>query len=145
MFLCDVRCHNSLKSNDTSSLKQAKNKMEKENIFHCTDKTNVRAKNGRPPTRLQRHAPASLQLDQAVGSGNPVGVSFENSISVIPLLSPVVAPPLTEISMDVVRVGCLEHQQGKGMEEKRGTANFSNYSTLLTDFQTQCKVVNRVQ
>nr|GEX24621.1 hypothetical protein [Tanacetum cinerariifolium]GEX69610.1 hypothetical protein [Tanacetum cinerariifolium] len=43
--------------------------------------------NGKPPTRLQKQAPGSLQLDET--SNEPLGFSKE----VIPLLSPLVLSP----------------------------------------------------
>ncbi|KAJ0084525.1 hypothetical protein Patl1_31284 [Pistacia atlantica] len=54
-----------------------------ENIFEKQSVSKSRTKVGKPPTRLQKHAPANLKLDES-SSGN---------VSIIPLLSPLIESP----------------------------------------------------
>ncbi|KAF8718768.1 hypothetical protein HU200_025070 [Digitaria exilis] len=53
----------------------------------------------RPPSRLQKHAPASLQLEQAAAAAGavPAAGAWGDGRAPIPLLSPLVMSPMTPV------------------------------------------------
>ncbi|KAJ7947604.1 Major viral transcription factor [Quillaja saponaria] len=111
---------------------------------------------GKPPTRLQKQAPASLQLDQAAGTtpANPYYPSPESSRA-IPLLSPLILSPqpLPGISVKENRLPGNGNNEGQGNSSAmQGTrwqhpavAPFTEPSSLFSFFQAQCGIVNRAR
>ncbi|KAJ7980814.1 Major viral transcription factor [Quillaja saponaria] len=119
-------------------------------------------KNGREakaPTRLQKHAPASLQLHTTYA--NPFIPSPESS-SAIPLLSPLILSPhqLPELKLKEIRLpgNSGSNNEGQGNEdtslspsmqgtEWRNPAEdpFTEPSSLFSFFQTQCVIVNHAR
>ncbi|GKV32943.1 hypothetical protein SLEP1_g41506 [Rubroshorea leprosula] len=106
-------------------------------------KTNV----GKPPTRLQKQAPASLQVDRVART------SFGPSDAVIPLLSPLTVSPKPlepeeygfptradkdngAAVMTMVVAGGWQHPALTGYMEN---------SAFLNLFQSKCVLVNDVQ
>ncbi|XP_015874007.1 uncharacterized protein LOC107411018 [Ziziphus jujuba] len=115
------------------------------------------AKGWKPPTRLQKKAPASLKLDQVPTSA--ANDSFNETSKAIPLLSPLVLSPqpLPEM-LEKRRFGCAADQHD--VEDKRSEAvplpadgwqhpavptTFTDPSSLFAFFQSQCVIVNPAQ
>lgn len=94
---------------------------DSENIFQKQAVSNTRTKVGKPPTRLQKHAPASLQLDQVT---NPYASSSSGNFSIIPLLSPLIESPkplaegeelkLDKTGNNEMKCSCDETKNGEG-------------------------------
>ncbi|KAF8683662.1 hypothetical protein HU200_044591 [Digitaria exilis] len=81
----------------------------------------------RPPSRLQKHAPASLQLEQAAAAGAvPAAGAWGDGRAPIPLLSPLVMSPMAPVwEADRREGGSGEHAaQGRigGEQQQRGAA-----------------------
>lgn len=110
----------------------------------------------KPPTRLQKKAPASLKFDQV--STSAANDSFNGTPKAIPLLSPLVLSPqpLPETS-EKRRFGCAEdkhHGEDKRSEavplpedgwQHPAVATFADPSSLFTFFQSQCMIINPAQ
>lgn len=121
----------------------------------------AKAKLGKPPTRLQNHAPACLQLDMVEGSAptNPFCPSPSSETSkAIPLLSPLVLSPqpLPEIvekrlceshhaNNEQNNVGERNSTSPQGGWQHPAVATFTEPSTLFAFFQSQCMLVEHVQ
>jgi hypothetical protein len=101
---------------------------------------------GKAPTRLQRHAPASLQLDKidAAASGE--------TPKAIPLLSPLVLSP--EPLPETVEKILSESENGEkrslqgspaGGWKHPAVATFTEPPNLLALLQSQCVLVDNVQ
>jgi hypothetical protein len=77
----------------------------------------------RPPSRLQKHAPASLQLEQAVasaGTGAPPAV-WGDGRAPIPLLSPLVVSPMVPV-WEADQTGGARKEGGGDQAEGRSGA-----------------------
>ncbi|KAK9065854.1 hypothetical protein SSX86_015256 [Deinandra increscens subsp. villosa] len=107
---------------------------------------NNRISTGKPPSRLQKQAPATLQLHQ-----NPNNQCQDPSKTVIPLLSPLVLSPDS-----VTEAGhCMEHSSltrgDNGNREANGKVSpvqhpvTSESSSLHTCFMSQCTILPRKQ
>lgn len=117
---------------------------DSENIFQKQAVSNTRTKVGKPPTRLQKHAPASLQLDQVT---NPYASSSSGNFSIIPLLSPLIESPkplaegeelkLDKTGNNEMKCSCDETKNG---EER--TVPVPEPSTLFSLLQSKCVTVN---
>lgn len=122
-----------------------------------------RAKTWKPPTRLQAHAPASLQLDQMTFSAS-TSINFlptTDTSKAIPLLSPLVLSPQPSQETTEELICGFDRsyeQQQDGMVDKmdvRGSPDsgwqhpavvtFADPSTLFSFFQSQCRIVNQAQ
>ncbi|XP_059431172.1 uncharacterized protein LOC132164647 [Corylus avellana] len=111
----------------------------------------VKPKAGKAPTRLQKHAPASLQLDKIPATSPFSGASGETP-KAIPLLSPLVLSP--EPLPETVEKRLSESENG---HEKRSlcspaggwkhpaVATFTEPPNLLALLQSQCVLVDNVQ
>lgn len=121
------------------------------------DQKEAKAKVGKAPTRLQKHAPASLQLDKiAVAAASvatttdPFSASGETP-KAIPLLSPLVLSP--EPFPETVENRLLESGNGerRSLDSPAGgwkhpaVAAFTEPPNLLTLLQSQCVLVDNVQ
>ncbi|XP_038706447.1 uncharacterized protein LOC120001988 [Tripterygium wilfordii] len=124
-----------------------------ENIFQrqvIEDKNKARV--GKPPTRLQKRAPASLQLDQVTNTINSCLAPMA-----IPLLSPLVIspPPLTETEEFMFPTNC---DGGKATQENMGApltmeggwqhpavAVYMEPSAIFAFFQSQCVLVDQAR
>merc|ERR1712071_167511 len=124
--------------------------------------TQAKAKEGKPPTRLQKRAPAFLQLDQAASNINNNPFSPCSDIAeAIPLLSPLVLSPqpLPEIIEKRLlgRSATLNNDDNDNVNRSGATsppggwqhpavpATFTEPSTMFTLFQSQCLLVDHVQ
>ncbi|EXC10714.1 hypothetical protein L484_025298 [Morus notabilis] len=126
-------------------------------------RTESKAKAGKPPTRLQAQAPASLRLDQMTFSAPaPANVLPAGDTSrAIPLLSPLVlSPQLLQDSTEKLTCGhdqSNEHQEegtadktnnggsGESGWQHQEAATFADPSSLFSFFQSQCMIVNPAQ
>jgi hypothetical protein len=121
------------------------------------DQKEAKAKVGKAPTRLQKHAPASLQLDKiavaaaaAAATTGPFSASGETP-KAIPLLSPLVLSP--EPFSETVEKRLLESGNGekRSLDSPAGgwkhpaVAAFTEPPNLLTRLQSQCVLVDNVQ
>jgi len=83
----------------------------------------------RPPSRLQKQAPASLQLEQGAAGAGPGAGAWGDGRAAIPLLSPLVTSPATPVweadrSGAGRREGGGEQADGRngGEQQQRGAA-----------------------
>ncbi|KAF5446868.1 hypothetical protein F2P56_032465 [Juglans regia] len=121
-----------------------------ENRSNNVSQKEGKAKVGKPPTRLQKQAPASLQLDK-------VAVYGETS-KAIPFLSPLILSPQPLPETLEIRSG----KSGSNEEEDNGAKRskalppgggwqhpavpvFTEPEALFTCFQSQCLLVDNVQ
>lgn len=113
----------------------------------------------KPPTRLQKQAPASLHLDQVSSTSMAPGGAETSSKAILPLLSPLpLSPqpwPETEEN-NTNRVSAANENAVDGGGDQRGicfaapggwqhpavAAAFPDPSTLFTFFQSQCMVTS---
>lgn len=111
----------------------------------------AKAKAGKALTRLQKHAPTSLQLDKTATTG-PFSASTSTETSkAIPLLSPLVLSP--EPLPETVEKRLLESGNGekRSLDSPAGgwkhpaVATFTEPPNLLTLLQSQCVLVDNVQ
>ncbi|ESR38138.1 hypothetical protein WN944_028116 [Citrus x changshan-huyou] len=118
-----------------------------ENIFQKQALVSSKIKIGKPPTRLQRQAPASLQLDHVSSScyANP-------NLSVIPLLSPLVVSPESLPEAEDFRFPkCDDSSEMSCSDQKKerqhaAIAGYAETSTLFNHvFQSKCVLVNDAQ
>ncbi|KAM0996165.1 hypothetical protein ACFX13_006275 [Malus domestica] len=119
---------------------------------------NLKADTGKAPTRLQRRAPVSLQLDQIASTASTNPLSNEDASMTIPLLSPVVIPSPNPVAVVIEKggdqnvrssiappfptAGGWQHPAAGGWHHP-ALAPFVDPSTLFTVFQTQCMIVNQ--
>ncbi|XP_038902307.1 uncharacterized protein LOC120088941 [Benincasa hispida] len=112
----------------------------------------------KPPTRLQKQAPASLHLDQLSSVSMSSGSADTCSKAILPLLSPLpLSPqPLPEIDGNRISANGNAADGGGGNGDQRGigfaapggwqhpavAATFPDPSTLFTFFQSQCIVTS---
>lgn len=114
---------------------------------------------GKPPTRLQKRAPASLKLDQmnaAAAGTSPFGSSGGTSPAAIPLLSPLIPSQnsFSEIE-EFVMPTWKNGNQGTGDKKAAmptpigwkhpAVPAYVEASTVFTLFQTKCLLVNDAQ
>ncbi|KAL2332155.1 hypothetical protein Fmac_019736 [Flemingia macrophylla] len=108
-------------------------------------------------TRLQKHAPASLDIDKVLKDrpSNP----FVEASKAIPLLSPLILSPqpvYADISIQVRTTpeNIIVENNGSGSVSARASStgwehpamvSFPEPSTLCSFFQKQCVFVNRAQ
>ncbi|KAL7247399.1 hypothetical protein ACSBR2_002335 [Camellia fascicularis] len=112
---------------------------------------------GKPPTRLQKKAPAALQLDQMTAIN--AGSNNDGSRSAIPLLSPLILSPLPVQLEGEDKKQLLKSIKNDGHDGEKGNDNNDNNtsaptppsqtngnvedpSSLFTFFQPQCVLVN---
>lgn len=129
-----------------------------ENSNVCRQKE-AKAKVGKPPTRLQKQAPASLQLDKVAPAVDPSAVSSETP-KAIPFLSPLELSPQPLPETVEKRSGPESgsgDQKDNGEEEKSDQVSspggwqhpaapaLADSPTLCTSFQSQCLLVDHVQ
>lgn len=117
----------------------------------------AKPKGGKPPTRLQKHAPASLQLDKVAPAVDPSAVSGETP-KAIPFLSPLVLSPqpLPETVEKRSGESGSDDQKDNGEEEKSEALSpggwqhpaapaLADPAALCTSFQSKCLLVDHVQ
>ncbi|GMI81759.1 hypothetical protein like AT1G07476 [Hibiscus trionum] len=109
-------------------------------------------KEGKPPTRLQMHAPASLELDQVkadFGTPKPAAAAA----TPIPLLTPLASPNLFPQTDEFVFPTDDSHRRAAAAipfptafawKEQAG-AGHVEVSTLFALFQNRCVIVNDAQ
>lgn len=78
----------------------------------------------RPPSRLQKHAPASLQLEQAAAAGAGTGTGAAPAVwgdgrAPIPLLSPLVVSPTVPV-WEADQAGAAARKEGGGDQLAEG-------------------------
>ncbi|KAF7120466.1 hypothetical protein RHSIM_Rhsim13G0077200 [Rhododendron simsii] len=115
-----------------------------------------------PQTRLQKQAPAALQLDQMVVDGeteNPYYCARSNeapSCCAIPLLSPLVLSPMHSREgeeEEQLVIPSARSSSGNVVDDETtitppqspDSDAFPEASSLFSFFQAQCTLVNRVQ
>lgn len=138
------------------------------------------SKGWKPPTRLQKQAPASLNLDQVAMAAAAAATSCPNNetdLKAIPLLSPLVLSPqplsagaaekrrrlaFGEDRQDNIgHDDCNERVEGEapaaasppapppnnvdGGWQHPAVPTFTDPSTLLNKFQSQCMIVNQAR
>lgn len=115
---------------------------------------NINTKGGMLPTRLQKHAPASLRLDQLTSTA--ATIPFLDASKAIPLLSPVVIESPTPMPETMEKDGNQGTSrssstapeplfQGAAGWQHPAVSAFVDPSSLLTVFQSQCMIANRAQ
>ncbi|KAE9600356.1 hypothetical protein Lal_00045424 [Lupinus albus] len=117
------------------------------------DKANM-IKKGSCPTRLQKHAPASIEIDKVFNGNNPFGEASK----AIPLLSPLIISspqPLYAGYCNNIQTPTLENNNGNHGSSHSTTSNngwehpamapFPETSSLCSVFQKQCVFVNHGQ
>jgi hypothetical protein len=117
------------------------------------NKGDLLVKRNRPPTRLQRHAPTSLDIDKVHNErpSNPFG----DSSKAIPLLSPLILSPKPLIYADITiqaRKSEISNYRDEGSRSSSSTsgsgwehpaiASYPNPSSLCNFFQKQCVFTN---
>lgn len=108
----------------------------------------------KPPTRLQKQAPASLHLDQLTSVSMSSGSADISSKAVLPLLSPLPSSPQPFPETEGNRRAANGNTVDGGYGDQRGicfappggwqhpavATTFADPSTLFTFFQSQCIV-----
>ncbi|KAI3806431.1 hypothetical protein L1987_22336 [Smallanthus sonchifolius] len=109
---------------------------------------NNRVSKGKPPTRLQKQAPATLHLHQI-----PNNQPHDTQKTVIPLLSPLVLPPpsFPEASHHEIAIGKIPPVQqtsgggGSRWQHPAMSVTVADSSSLYTCFMSQCSILPRNQ
>ncbi|KAK9022225.1 hypothetical protein V6N11_002507 [Hibiscus sabdariffa] len=112
-----------------------------------------KSKEGKPPTRLQMHAPASLELDQVKAA---LGTSKAAAATPIPLLTPVASPNLFPQKEDFVFPVDDNHRRAAAAAaatpvptafawKEPAEAAHVEITTLFALFQNRCVLVNDEQ
>lgn len=132
-------------------------------IIQTEARAKARAKAWKPPTRLQSHVPASLELDQMTFSASTSVncLPSTDTSKAIPLLSPLVlSPQPSQETTEELICGFDQSNepQQDGMVEKMdiggspesgwqhpAVATFADPSTVFSFFQSQCMIVNQAQ
>ncbi|XP_066388285.1 uncharacterized protein [Miscanthus floridulus] len=85
----------------------------------------------RPPSRLQKHAPASLQLEQvAAGAGTGAGPAvWGDGRAPIPLLSPLVVSPTVPV-WEADQAGAAARKEGGGDQVAEGRSGAEQQQLL---------------
>lgn len=109
-------------------------------------------------TRLQKRAPASLELDKIYNGfpNNPFAPSSNESSNAIPLLSPLVLSPQPLLETKEVRMSennvqgsCCSSSSSMptttGWQHPAMDPPFPDPSSLFSFFQKQCVIVNHAQ
>lgn len=122
---------------------------DSDNIFLKQAVSKSRAKVGKPPTRLQNHAPTNLKLDQVT---NPYASASSGNVPIIPLLSPLIESPKPVAEGDElmfcgsgnneVKCSCDEKKNGGSVPGERAV---DDPSTLFSVFQSKFVIVNDAQ
>jgi len=117
------------------------------------DKGDLLVRRNRPPTRLQRHAPTSLDIDKVHNDrpSNPFG----DSSKAIPLLSPLILSPKPLIYAEVTIQALKSKNSNYKNEGSRSSsstsglgwehpaiASYPSPSSLCNFFQKQCVFAN---
>ncbi|XP_010920521.1 uncharacterized protein [Elaeis guineensis] len=111
------------------------------------------------PTRLQKRAPASLQLDRSINSSARGKADSDSSPTPIPLLSPLILSPTPEFEADVAPVSEVEKKGGGECEDEERMSMpppggwrhpalpmvVVEPASLLPMFHFQCALVHNVQ
>ncbi|KAE8688682.1 hypothetical protein F3Y22_tig00110956pilonHSYRG00007 [Hibiscus syriacus] len=112
-----------------------------------------KSKEGKPPTRLQMHAPASLQLDQVEANfGTAKAAAAASAATPIPLLTPLASPNLFPQTDDFMFPIDDSHRKAAAIpvptvfawKEPAGAAHVE-VSALFALFQNRCVLVNDAQ
>ncbi|KAL4334223.1 hypothetical protein GQ457_07G034880 [Hibiscus cannabinus] len=116
-----------------------------------------KSKEGKPPTRLQMHAPASLELDQvkaALGTSKTAAAAAA-AATPIPLLTPVASPNLFPQKEEFMFPIDDNHRRAAAAAATPVPAAFAwkepaeaahvEVTTLFALFQTRCVLVNDEQ
>ncbi|XP_061368481.1 uncharacterized protein LOC133311441 [Gastrolobium bilobum] len=125
-------------------------------------KGGTNAREGVYPTRLKKHAPASLEIDKVLSGrpDNPFAPSVEAS-NAIPLLSPLFLSPQTLYSETTIHARTSENSGNNGSISNEGRSSSSTPinngwkhpamapcpepSSLCSILQKQCVLVNNTQ
>ncbi|XP_031254021.1 uncharacterized protein LOC116111988 [Pistacia vera] len=123
-----------------------------ENIFEKQAVSKSRTKVGKPPTRLQKHAPANLKLDEVT---NPYASSSSGNVSIIPLLSPLIESPKAlaegeELKFPKSRnnndIKCSgDEKKGGGGSSVAGERAVADPATMFSVFKSKCVIINDAQ
>ncbi|XVF05462.1 hypothetical protein REPUB_Repub05bG0174300 [Reevesia pubescens] len=130
-----------------------------ENIFEKQVIGMNKTKVVKPPTRLQKHVPASLKLDQMKGysaaartsSFEPSTVTNSESATPIPLLTPLALSPNSSAETEEFMFPIDDKRAATatatafGWKQPAGAGYNVEASTLLTLFQNKCVLVNEAQ
>ncbi|KAE8700866.1 hypothetical protein F3Y22_tig00110556pilonHSYRG00884 [Hibiscus syriacus] len=110
-----------------------------------------KSKEGKPPTRPQMHAPASLQLDQVeanFGTAKAAAAAATPIPLLTPLASPNLFPPTDEFMFPIDdshrKAAAIPVPTVFAWKEPAGAAHVE-VSTLLALFQNRCVIVNDAQ
>ncbi|EEF42468.1 uncharacterized protein LOC8277444 [Ricinus communis] len=120
------------------------------NIFQSQAQTMARAnpKVGKPPTRLQKKAPSSLEVNYHTSS------SSSSPLTPIPLLSPLIVSPRPLLqAAEEFRFPVVDGDIEKGGDNKKiassvflSVANgYSESSSLFAFFQSKCMLVDHAK
>ncbi|GAB4824443.1 hypothetical protein Ancab_007328 [Ancistrocladus abbreviatus] len=136
---------------------QIHSKMQSNARSHGESEANRRLE-GRPPSRLQKRAPAALQLDsnsRGSATKNPFAAdSGEPAVAAIPLLSPLILGPLQlpeseDNGGEGVQDGSQGSNQGQVLAVPPGGEGWQHPAVAATDasslfsfFQSQCALVD---
>lgn len=125
-----------------------------ENIFEkqvigMMNKTKI----GKPPTRLQKHAPATLQIDQMKGEAEAEAASRTTSSEAatpIPLLTPLAMSPTPFPDKEEEFVFPTDDRKAPtstafGWKNPAGAAGYVEASTFFALFQNKCVLFNDAQ
>lgn len=110
----------------------------------------------KPPTRLQKQAPASLHLDQLSSASMSSGSADTSSKAILPLLSPLPLSPQPLPETEGNRISANGNAVDGGGGDQRGicfaapggwqhpavATTFPDPSTLFSFFQSQCAVTS---
>lgn len=114
-----------------------------------------RSEGVRNPTRLQKHAPTSLDIDKVLGN-RPLNTFAEVS-KAIPLLSPLTVSPRPQPLHSEITFQALTSENNSNIGSKGSSstpasgwehpaiASFPEASSLCSYFQKQCVFVNHAQ
>lgn len=146
---------------------------DSENIFQTQQQavSKTEPKVGKPPTRLQRQAPSSLDLNHVVNTNtnpntnnfiaNKVSASPDAQLAAIPLLSPLVASPQAlptepedfkfpkfgdnDMGLDDDDVESVIIPSIPGGWQHPAVAGYTEPSALFSFFQSKCVLVTDAQ